>query len=184
MSKTLIQFTVDQAKGYFFDREKIIKALDKAEHSSIFRGLMLVRKIAQRSMRSGGKKKKRSLPGQPPRYHGTKYLRKFLYAAYDTQHKVGVAGPTLLTGSGKRNHGKTVPETLEYGGEVDTTDFLVRGEWISIGDKSLTANAKRWAPRRNRVATIEPRPYMKPAYEKAKPSLMKFWQDSMHRSGV
>lgn len=184
MSKPLIQFTVNQAKSFFFDREKIINALDKAEHSAIYRGMMLVRKIAQRSMRSGGEKRKHSAPGQPPRYHSTKYLRRFLFAAYDTQRKAGVAGPTLLPGSGKRNHGKTVPETLEYGGQVDTTDFLVRGEWISIGDKRLTQRARAWAPRRNRVATIEPRPYMNPAYEKAKPSLMKFWQDSMHRGGL
>jgi hypothetical protein len=66
----VIGLKLDAAKKLFFDSDKVLKALGAATARNMNYAANLTKKIAQRSMRSGGKKRKSSLPGQPPRAHG------------------------------------------------------------------------------------------------------------------
>ncbi len=176
----MIGLKLDAAKKLFFDSDKVLKALGAATARNLNYAANLTKKIAQRSMRSGGKKRKSSLPGQPPRAHGDRLLRRFTVAIYDPNTKAGLAGPTLINGRAKRNHGKTVPETLEHnGGQVDVLEVLYKGEWVNYWDEGVSAKARLFNPTRRRVATVEARPFMRPAEVKARPSYMAKWKDSV-----
>ncbi|MBL9140411.1 MAG: hypothetical protein JNK53_00975, partial [Phycisphaerae bacterium] len=74
-------FTLKEAKKNFFDRKTIIGAMDKETHRALERGGAMIRLIAKRSIREGGKKGIVSQPGQPPRSQ-TGLLKKFLIYVY------------------------------------------------------------------------------------------------------
>ena len=145
----MILFTIKAAKEGFFDRKKVIDAMDKATRKALSKFGAFVRRRAQTSIR---KRRAVSEPGSPPSSHvGT--LRKAIFFSYDPGRKSVVIGPTLLNGRPAR--GVSVPSLLEHGGEVPG---------------SIGADGKA------RLLRYRPRPFMRPAFEAELPNVSAaFW---------
>jgi hypothetical protein len=95
---------VDKFKNGFFDRGRVLEAMDAATFREMKRMGALTRTVAKRSM---VKRKGASLPGRPPHEHvGT--IDRLLFFAYDYQSESMVVGPVGFSGS-------TVLRDLEYG---------------------------------------------------------------------
>ena len=97
------------------------------------------------------KRKKVSTPGKPPSSH-TGLLKRFIFFGYDHKKMSVVIGPARLTD----NNRGAAPSILEFGGTA-----LVKGK------------------KRKKNVTIQPRPFMGPAFEKEKPGLPSMWKDSV-----
>jgi hypothetical protein len=97
-----------QAKGLFFDRPAVMKAVDRAERKVLSRFGSFVRRGARSSIR---KRKPISTPGFPPSSH-TDLLKRNIFFLYDPQRSSVVIGPILL------NKGTDAPALLEHGGSV------------------------------------------------------------------
>lgn len=138
-------------KGMFFDRAKVINAVDQATRKVLSKFGAFVRTAAKSSIRT--RKKAVSAPGQPP-FSKTGLLKKFLFFGFDPSTRSVVIGPAKL------NTGSDAPEVLEHGGS--TTVFSRR-------------NGKRITKR----VRIERRPYMQPALEKEKSKLGPLWLNSV-----
>jgi hypothetical protein len=159
------------AKNFFFDRERVARAVDKAtrKHLNWFGGY--ARKVARSSLKA---KKGISSPGSPPFVHAnyrrthkvTKGKRvelpkpqkrysfkdSVLYS-FEPEAKTVVIGPVLFNGA---KTSPTVPELLEKGGTTTVTR----------GGATFTANYR-------------PRPFMAPAFETTKTNFMKRLKDSV-----
>lgn len=158
----------------FFDRPRIINALDEVTHKRLSQFGAFVMKRARGSMRDT--KRQASLPGQPPRSHVGLLKRggAAVTFSYDTNlHKVTI-GPTLI------NRPTGAPEKLEYGGTISVeghTIFVKRragrdakGRFVSRGvDKQELHGTRR----------IAPRPYMAPAFAAELDKHMDKWKDSI-----
>lgn len=96
-----------------------------------------------------------SKPGQPPHTHKGQ-LRRFLLFGVDRRTRSVVIGPK---GLGRA----VVPQLLEEGG---------------IAPQARKRKGQQKAPRRG---TIEPRPYMGPAFRAVRPELPTFWRDAARR---
>ena len=136
-----------RTKQLFFDRKAVTSALDKATRKVLSTFGALVRKTARWSIR---KRKRASLPGQPPSSH-TGLLKRFLFYSYDDSRRSVVIGPAKLNA---KNTG--APEVLEYGGSTT----------LEIGKEK-------------RKIQIASRPYMNPAFEKTKTQLPHLWRNSI-----
>lgn len=98
--------TIKAAKANFFDREKVLKAVDRARRGVLSKIGAFVRTRAKSSIR---KRKKVSAPGSPPSSHvGT--LKRLIYFSYDDSRNSVVVGPTLI------NNSSGAPSALEHGG--------------------------------------------------------------------
>jgi hypothetical protein len=171
-----------KAERIFFDNDKLLKLLTRAEIKVLSKFGAFVMTSARRSMRSGGKKGKVSLPGEPPRAHkGT--LKKGRYGvqfAYDTGTKSVVVGAQKF-GRNRRNS-DTVPANLEYGGTLNNEGKVItvkrkpgrnaRGQFVTAGTERITLHGR---------ARIAARPYMGPAFKKEKPKLMGMWKDALNK---
>ena len=136
-----------RVKQLFFDRQAVMNAMDKATRRVLSRFGAFVRSTARRSIR---KRKRPSLPGQPPSSHQG-HLKRFLFFSYDPAARSVVIGPVKL-GSKK---GST-PEVLEYGG--------------------VSVNRRKGKTTRS---VISARPYMGPAFKKEESKLAGLWRDSV-----
>lgn len=127
--------------SYFFDKTRVRDFLDKKTRKALIRFGSFTRRSAQFSMRNAGKGKANSAkPGEPPRAHGNKELKRFIFFSYDPAKKSVVVGP-IRFGKTANQH---VPLLQEQGGK-----------------KSILT-------RSGRVANLmyAKHPYMKPAAEK------------------
>ena len=107
--------------------------------------------VRQTARKSIRKRKDSSAPGKPPSSH-TGTLKKFLFFGYDANRRSVVIGPVVVSGkSGK------APPALEHGGKVTITAGAAQGK----------------------TTTIEPRPFMKPAFDKELSGLSNLWRDSI-----
>jgi len=97
---------LDGAKEGFFDRGKVLRAVDRAARKVLSRFGAFVRTRAQTSLR---KRRGTSPPGQPP-YSHVGLLKKLIYFAYDLAAKTVVIGPVLL------REDSEAPKLLEHGG--------------------------------------------------------------------
>lgn len=102
-----------KVKKQFFSTKKVINFLDRKTLSVLGKFGGLVRKTAQRSMRSR-KKSQKSGQGLPPFAHGRKLLRKLLFYSLDTTTQTVLVGPLLLNST--KSIG--VPKLMEVGGTV------------------------------------------------------------------
>jgi hypothetical protein len=100
--------TFQAAKGSFFDKPKVKKAVDAGTRRVLSRFGAFVRQRAKTSIR---KRKGISPPGGPP-YSHTGLLRKFILFAYDPTRKSVVIGPTLIRAESQASR------LLEHGGEA------------------------------------------------------------------
>jgi len=178
-------------KDFFFDRLKVIAAVDAKRLKLLSNAGGYVRRTARNSMKAKGKARKPpknmngrayakwldevkqpppSKPGSPPFTHTDDpvvTLKNILFA-YNTANGGVVVGPVGLRHRGLRMAGGIIPPELhEYGGST------------VIPEKKVTfpTGGHRWIPRgrrrpypgqqtRNRKATYPARPYMAPAIAK------------------
>lgn len=176
----MIKFKVDDAKHWFFDREKVIQAAGRAKKRVLSRFGSFVRRDARKSIRN---RKKVSKPGQPPS-NRTGILKRFIYFVYDATQKSVLIGPAktnqiFFNGDGEPVTG-TVPEVLEYGGEIGILE--VQNEFTKTWSRADLRSRRRLKDRRTRLryADVKARPYMTPAFtanrEKHIPAM---WRDTI-----
>jgi len=137
-------------KSLFFDREKVVRAVDKAKRAVLSRAGAFIRTAARTSIR---KRKGSAPPGSPPHSH-VGLLRNFIFFGYDRQSDSVVVGPAKL------NRATEAPRVLEHGGTTTVTRF------------------SRGRIRKRRVR-VNARPFMGPALEKERQKLPKLWANSV-----
>lgn len=162
----MIQFTVKQAKDFFFDRQAVISAVDKASRKVFAQSGALVRKTARRSMKKVGPNAPPAPAGSAPRSRKG-LLKRFIFYVFDPASKTVIVGPALLPRC-RRN--VTVPQVHEHGGTTWTVVRKIR--WEKGRRKIIKRKARVTYPRR---------PYMEPALEKVRPQLPQFWKDVLNR---
>lgn len=138
-------------KEMFFDRARVVGAVDKAARKALSRFGAFVRRTAKSSIR---KRKKRSAPGTPPSSH-TGLLKRFIFFGYEAARRSVVIGPARLN-----SKVGDAPAALEYAG------------------KSTAVASRRRGGHQIKVR-IKARPFMHPAFEKEKRQLSHLWQDSV-----
>lgn len=107
----MIAVTAVDAKGAFFDREKVLAAVDKAQRKVFSKFGAFTRRTAKSSIRK--RKKISQIGGAPSSHTGT--LKKLIYFSYDTAARSVVIGPALF------REGSKAPSLLEFGGETTIT---------------------------------------------------------------
>jgi len=137
----------------FFDRKKVLSAVDKATGRVLSRFGAFVRQTAKSSIR---RRKNPSKPGQAPT-NWTGLLKKFLFFSFDRSKRSVVIGPARLN-----KPSNDAPELLEHGGTAPRRD-----------PKGRNRKGKR------KTARYRARPYMGPAFEKEKKQLPRLWRDSV-----
>ena len=155
-----------------FNMTKLKSAVMTAAERAIIRQAAAVMRIARNSMKQAGSLREHAAAGTPPlshygNYHGTKRggeLKKLLFYAWDQDTGSAVIGPVAFGGVSKS---KPVPLLLEEGG---TTSVFRKSK--------KRPNGYRY----NRV--VKPHPYMKPALEKSKERLQKYWSDALIKDGA
>lgn len=146
----------------FFNAPGIEKLFSKADIDFQKAAGALVRRLSRDSIRF--RKKKISLPGQPPRQHtrvGLANIKKIIFA-YDPSRKTTIVGPIKFPGSKKRKKGqqaramlsKPVPSILEHGGYS-------------------------YAGKKQKRVRVRKRPYMLPALQSARPAFAKMYRESV-----
>lgn len=164
----------------FFDREAVLKSMDAATRKALSKGGAFVRQDAKGSLRY---RDRASQPGQPPSVHrgGTIHgrsaslLKELIYFAWDAKNRTVVIGPAATNGS--KNQPGFVPQTLEKGGTVQVREVLHRGEWKR--ESLLTRAEARGLPSRMVNVNIAARPFMYPALERNRTSVVGSFQSSM-----
>lgn len=141
-------------KRLFFDRAKVVDALDKASRRALSKAGAFIRQRAKTSIRP---RKRSSLPGQPPHSH-TGLLRQLILFGYDPGTRSVVVGPAKI------NRSTGAPHVLEFGGRTVIETYRHRRGRVQ---------------KVRRQVTIEARPYMGPALEEERPSLPKHWANSV-----
>ena len=176
------------AKNFFFDRKTVQQAVWRAKKTTLPKNAAMVRLATQRVIR---KRKKASMPGEPPHGHGMQRLRRGIYYAWDPAKESAIIGPVLLNniywnGSGRPEKG-TVPNVLEFGGRMGVYEMLdtrwnkntkqSEPAWRRVDLRSRRRAAGK--PQRLRWVEIAARPYMSTGFEKVKDRLPKEWQNSV-----
>lgn len=147
----MIGFKIDQAKGLFFDRQKVIDATTRAERKVLSKFGAFVRTRARTSVR---RRRAISEPGAPPSSH-VGLLRQHIYFVYEPQAHNVIIGAARLNGPIGN-----APEALEHGGDSEAA-FFSKGK------------------RQTRRIKVRPRPFMQPAFEAELPKLDSMWRDSV-----
>ncbi|NUQ49920.1 MAG: hypothetical protein HUU27_08385 [Phycisphaerae bacterium] len=137
-------------KLLFFDRQTVVRAVDKAKRVALSKAGAFIRTRAKHSIRT---RKGSAPPGKPPHSH-TGLLKRFIFFGYDPGTESVVVGPARI------NRTTDAPHTLEFGGTTA----------IESGRKGKF---------RKRKVRIAPRPFMGPALEKERPNLPKTWANSV-----
>jgi hypothetical protein len=103
-----IGFRIQQAKGLFFDRQKVQSAVSRAERRVLSQFGAHVRQDAKQRIR---RRKRPSRPGESPT-NQTGLLKRHIYFVFDPDRRSVVIGPARLS------TGTEAPATLEYGGDA------------------------------------------------------------------
>lgn len=151
----------------FFDRPKVIAAVDKAERGVLSKAGAFVRTRARSSMR---RSKKSAEPGQPPRSHAGDLKRGIVFA-YDRPRRSVVIGPLAYNVDGGE-----VPRLLEKGGTIKRRFkrrasgrvLRMRGRRLRPGEKSFVVSYRYRAF-----------PYMSPALEAEAPNFPSLWRNEV-----
>lgn len=159
----------------YFDRGIIRSNWSKIAKDPIGKSGNLVRRIARGSIRRGGKKKKPSSPGSPPRSHkkGKTPPFKMIYSvpeAMGTRTVVGMVGFGKAPGSTE-----PIPGLAEHGGTARRRVFVKAGQHRT---KKGRFGRNRYKPEVRNVR-YPARPFMQPALKKSLPKLPRFWEGSL-----
>ena len=171
----MIIMTLKAAKGGFFDRKKVTDAVDKTTRRIFSKFGAFVRQRARSSIR---KRKDIARPGQPPSSHAG-LIRTFLFFAWDQGKKSVVIGPARINRPAVSGR-YTVPELMEYGGQVPGN-----GKVIYITRKAGRDKAGRFVSKGKQRVVLDgmlrykPHPFMRPAFDAELPGLPPMWRDSI-----
>lgn len=143
-------FTIDKAKGLFFDSELVLKQVAADERKAFSMFGSFVRRRGQTSMRKASDKTPASAPGSPPRSRKG-LLRKYLFFVWNPESKSVIIGPALL--AGHHSADPQAPELQEHGGDK-VWDFGHKGKV---------------------VAHYPARPFMQPAFDAELKNLPSIW---------
>lgn len=193
--------SVEQFKSAFFDRDAVLKAMDRTTAKALSKFGAFVRQRARTSLRY---REASAPPGQPPSAHKTMNrakrskktgvtkiqsvspLREFIFFAYEKETQSVVIGPAKTNQMNAFGTEHPIPHVLEYGGTVGIHEHLHtwrdgRQEWIRT-DLRFRLSGQSWRsavgkPRRVRKANYAARPYMVPAFVAELPNLIKFFQE-------
>lgn len=138
-------------KSSFFDRPKVMNAVDRGTRRVFSKFGAFVRTTARRSIKRPPKRaaNRTSLPGSAPYSHEGS-LKRLIYFGFDPNRRSVVIGPVPF------REGEA-PELLEEGGTAVRRDRT---------GKRVTARYK-------------PRPFMGPAFANEQPKLPQMWRDSV-----
>lgn len=110
-------FTLNEAKGLFFDRQKAITLLGRNTTAALAGIGGYLMRYVRYSIRHGSKP---SAAGSPPHTRGQKLLKRFVLFFTDPKTRSVVVGPVKIKGRfdkhTKPDGGKTIPQLLEEGG--------------------------------------------------------------------
>jgi hypothetical protein len=182
----MIGFSVNSARGLFFDRPAVMAAVSAARLRVLRHAGGLLRKLARNSIR---KRKKASAPGSPPSSHSG-ILKRFIYFAWDSSSRSLIVGPArtnqvFFDGDGRPVTG-TVPEVLEFGGQIGVLEARnpFSGKWgrADLRYRRTNNGGQATWERRRRTITIPARPYMGPALLKVTPQFPALWQNAVRRA--
>ena len=140
----------------FFDREAVVKRVDRATARMLIQHGQDTKHTAKRSLKTGrskAEKKKPSPPGTPPRSRKPHKLKKGIVYWYDWRRQNVVTGPVLFPRVKRRDN----LVMLEYGG-ARTMQVPFRGRVL---------------------AKYPPRPFMRPAQTKVIPKTLRKLKDSI-----
>ena len=159
-----MQPTFDMKKA-FFDRQKVMDAIDRATRKALSKSLAYVRTTARTTVLR--RRKKSSAAGNPPSVHSrdtVATLRNILFS-YDERTKSGIVGPVKLNQVNMTSTGSlTVPQILEAGATVGIREEQWKsnnaGTWFRRDNRRRSNPGKRY---RVRSAKYEARPFMGPA---------------------
>lgn len=187
-------FTVDyRVTEYFFDRAKVLNAINKAESQALSKAGAYIRTRARTSILR--RRKKTSPPGSPPSVHSTDQvatLRNILFAYNPGSHSVfiGPVGLNQINRNAATRSSVPIPSLMEFGGAVsiwewrfDAADELNQEQFLRYPtarkfSKFWTRRDQRWrstsrkrkwtlgdfkVETRTRVARYAARPFMGPA---------------------
>lgn len=174
-------FKVDQAKSFFFDSDRVLRAVSAARRKVLSKAGAFVRRTAKGLIR---KSKHPSKAGRPPHSH-TDILKRFLYFAYEPSRDSVIIGPAktnqiFFGGDGEPVTG-TVPEVLEYGGSITVEEAFNPSakKWYRRDIRYRRAGTQAEWKRRRRTVQIEARPYMGPALAKEMDNFPELWADAV-----
>ncbi|MFV0444712.1 MAG: hypothetical protein ACK5Q5_14165 [Planctomycetaceae bacterium] len=102
----IIGLRIPRAKSLFFDRQRVLSKVSRAERRVLSRFGAYVRQDARQRIR---RRKRPSQPDESPT-NQTGLLKQHIYFVFDPDRRSVVIGPVLL------NRGTGAPATLEYGG--------------------------------------------------------------------
>lgn len=144
-----------QKQQFFFDRQKVIAAVGRAEAKNLSRAGSFIRRTARSSLR---RRQKAAPAGQPPSVHTQDRVAtlKNIWFVFEPRQRSVVVGPLKLNGSRLRgSNRKTIPSLHEVGGTA------------VVGTK------------KRRRAKYAPRPFMGPAMERELPKFAGLWANSV-----
>lgn len=125
------------AKEGFFDRNKVRRAVDRANRQSLSRAGALVRGIARKSIRKP-RGKGTAPPGQPP-YSHVGLLRKLIFFLFENRKKTVVVGPAKINKPGR------APQLLEHGGRNRKGDYYRGNPYVGPALKTAEPKlAEQW----------------------------------------
>ena len=161
----------------FFDTKAITNSVAKATQRNLSKFGAFVRTRSRSSIR---RRKKSSAPGKPPS-NRTGLLKRFIFFNYDPQAETVIIGPGKTNQIFFNKDGQpvtgTVPEVLEYGGEIGIFEVFKFGRWQRADLRSRRRIQGR--KQRLRRVKIKARPFMVPAFEKEKSKLPALWAGSV-----
>lgn len=159
---------------FFFDRKKVIDAMDrKVAKAMNFIGGTL-RKTAKRSVRKSTKNKPHGVEGGPVRTQTGIYPKTILYE-YDPRKKTVICGPKKLsiTDAVQPVNRSSVPELLEKGGRAIAT----RSTYMFV--KSQGRNRRgQFTKKKQRLIRIPPGP----REYKPRPTMQLAWRKTVTNS--
>lgn len=143
-------------RRYIANNKRMLAAVERGQRRALFRAGGLVRTVARRSIRSGGKKNAVSKPNDPPRWHVKPGIRE-IYFGYDARTGTMPVGPIKFNAKGS-----DVPEKLEHGGVITISRKRHRNGQLVIERKKVI---------------LKPRPTMQPALAKTKDKIAQEFKD-------
>lgn len=170
----------------FFDRTPVVNALDRASHRVLSKFGSYVRSDARQSIR---RRKRVSRPYESPT-NQTGKLKRGIYFAYERRRRSVIIGPQLFPG---RSSSQTL-ETLEYGGPAVVKKIKGKAKaryqrrnknkrWTKPEIDRIVANKQVRGEQLGKVVsqqiTIEPRPFMGPAYKANENKVPEMWRDAL-----
>lgn len=178
----MIDLSLSATKRMFFDRKRVIQAVDRATHKNLSKFGAYVRTRAKTSIKY---RKTSSSPNMPPSAHRTMMrnkknragvvktqsvspLRELIFFAFEqTAGRPNVViGPIIF----KRSHRSASPVKANMPGRRATVPSV-----LEFGGQSLYSGSKG----NSRIVAIAQRPYMRPAFEAEQRKLPSIWANSV-----